>query len=116
MNKTQAKRIAQSGITCGQIKSMLIAAYDAGAADNSRSQVNEGLTKAAAYNIFWSAYRDDPDDKVIYKLGDCLGAMNALREFGEFGEWEIETPKKRSEPPPPYHETAQSPYSNDVPF
>jgi len=102
MNKVTAKKIAKSGkVTYGQIRKMLKRAYDAGAANDRRSCVNGGCSKATAYNIFWKGNANTekyPDDRVISGL-EYLGAYNALREFGDFWDgWIPETPKKKKMP------------------
>ena len=89
MNKSQAKKIVQSGITVTQIKEMLTSAYRDGAANESRSTVNKGASKSVVFNILWKGYENQ--DVEIPKHGiEVLGAVNALREFGDF--WEGETP------------------------
>ncbi len=107
MNKKTARTIAESNITVGQIKTMLQKAYDDGAASGKRSHINPGLSRAVAFNIFWQAYEDENDDHVVRGTGDVLGAMNALREFGDY--WDGITPQKkpRRKPPGEYaHEEA----------
>jgi hypothetical protein len=88
MNKTMAKKIAQSGITVGRIKAMLRRAYDAGAADARISNCNPGFTKATCFNILWKGYTE-PDCEIVKGLGDVMGATNALREFGEYWDGDI---------------------------
>lgn len=112
MNKAQAKKIAQSGVTYGELKTMLRNARDAGAANDARGRVNESLSRACIFNILWKGFVKEPNDKVVRGI-ECLGAQNAIREFGEYGHWEIEVPKRR-ELPKLYHEPAID--ISDCPF
>jgi len=92
MNKSQAKEIANSGITVGQLKATLEAAYTGGAANNKRAVVNKGMSKATVFNIMVKGYQNQNDDTVI-EGAHCISARNILREFGEY--WDGEIPKKK---------------------
>lgn len=105
MNKTQARKVANSGITVGQIRAMLQKAYDAGAANDNQSSVNKGCTKAVVFNILWKGYKNNAADDVIEGI-EVLGATNAIREFGEFGEWAAQPQRKRAPVGAPFHEEA----------
>ena len=96
MDKRTAKTIAKSGITVGQIQAMLRRAYDEGAANDTRSHVNSGISRGIAFNIFWGAYEKEDEGHIIKGLGDTLGATNALREFGEYWGGLAPQKKKRS--------------------
>ena len=110
MNYKQAETIAKSGkITWGELQATLQQAYDAGAADDRRGTVNNGLDKATMFNIM-SGYAKEytPDQVVSLKRWEWLGAVHILREFGEF--WEGWMPEiKRKTLPPPHHSEAVNP-------
>ena len=97
MNKTIAKKIATSGkVTWGEIQQTLKRAFEAGKADDRRSVVNKGLSKAHTYNIIGAAIKDYSPSLVISRTnyGEYCGAMHVLRDFGEFyNGWKPE-PKK----------------------
>lgn len=98
MNKTTAKKIAYSGITFGEIKEMLKKAYTEGLATNRRSVVNKGMSKAKAFNILWEGHKNHEDTEKI-RGAACLGAKNALWEFGECWEgWQPEKPGAKAKP------------------
>ena len=106
MNKTTAKKIAQSGITYGQIKDMLKRAYDAGAANDTVSNVNPGCTKSVCFNILWKGHAK-PDDTTIKSMGDIIGAKNALWEFGDFWDGDIskfKPTRKKASSTNPFHQ------------
>ena len=89
MNKTQAREIAESGVTIGQLKDMLRAAYEDEAPSKRRSIVNAGMSKGAVFNILWKGFATWGDDTVV---AEVRAAVDALREFG--GYWEGEVPVK----------------------
>jgi len=101
MNKALAKQIATSGkVTWGEIHDTLKRAFDAGAANERRSVVNKGLSKAHTYNIVGGAIKDYPPGKIISRTsyGEYCGAMHILRDFGEFYEGWRPEPKPRLPP------------------
>ena len=84
MNKHQAKVIARSGITWGQVHAMLDRAHQSGAATDTRqSRVNKSLTKAQAFDILDSRGEYDAD-RLVRSGADRLIACNCLWEYGEF--------------------------------
>jgi hypothetical protein len=85
VNKYDAVKISQSGITYGQIRSMLKRAYDYGAANDDRSTINPILSRASAFNIFWAGFRSHADTDMVRGVNE-IGVSNALREFGEYWE------------------------------
>jgi hypothetical protein len=103
MKKSEAKSIVEAGVTNGQIKDMLKDVYDAGAANGDRARINSTLSKASAFNIFWTYYRDKGiSEGVIYAI-----QINVLMEFGEF--WGGKKPPKKKKPTVPlkyHHEEA----------
>lgn len=101
MNKTHAKAISESGITCSQIKSMLKRAYDAGAANDQRSKINPVMSRAAAFNIFWRAYSEE-ENRLIRGV-HCIGAKNAIYEFGDYWEGPIHKSQSRQKYDGEYH-------------
>ena len=107
MNKKQATAIARQGVLCGDIKKMLISAYDDGAADERRSTVNSLFSKGAVFNILWKGTKDSDDNKVE----SFLAARNALREFGDYYDGYVPfTTEKKPDPPPVQHEDAINPH------
>ncbi len=111
MNKSTARKIADSGITVGEIRTMLMNAFRDGDVDERRSILNRGMSKAAAFNIYWEGWENDDDSDVI-KGSECISAANALREFGDFYDGAI-PPNSRSTRPTPdsiFHEEAINPF------
>lgn len=107
MNKSTAKKIATSGkITWGEVQQTLKRAFDAGKADDRRSVINKGLTKAHTYNIVGGAIKDYHPDRIISQTnyGEYCGAMHILRDFGEF--WEGWCPEPKQPLPEPAHTQA----------
>lgn len=98
MNKQRAKKIVESGITCGQLKALLRNARQSGATNEKRSNVNPSLSKGVTFNVMWTALEGHPDDKRPHDLI----AMNVLREFGEFGSFP--SIKKQVKLPPVHHQ------------
>jgi hypothetical protein len=109
MNKLDAKKISESGITVGQIRAMLIKAYDAGEVNETASKINKGFSKAAVYNIYLKSYEKLGDKKEIKGL-ECLGAKNALYDFGEYWDgWRPEKKIKKHFSGKIYHEAPLNP-------
>ena len=92
IKKTEAKQIAQSGITYGQVKEMLRVAYKAGAVNDSRAKINKTMSRTVAFNIFWKATSLKSDEEEITGL-ESISPYNALREFGEY--WTGWRPEKK---------------------
>lgn len=111
MRKSEAEKIARSGkITWGEIQATLKRAYDAGAANESRSVVNKGFSKAAIYNVMCK-YAKDYDPALVVDsghYGKWIGARHVLIEFGKFWQgWRPETKQKVQ--PKPHHQAAITP-------
>ena len=76
MNRPEARKRAQRGITVAEARALFAGAQARGLTGPSR--VNKGLTKQQAFDILSVVYEDKPDTYVI-----CgLVAQNILREFG----------------------------------
>ena len=83
MNKRQARAIARSGITWGQIHDMLKRACAAGIeTDQRQSRVNKQFTKAQVFGIL--NVREFEPEREVTRSRDRLVAVNCLREFGEY--------------------------------
>ena len=76
MNRPEARKRAQGGITMAEARALFADAQARGLTGPSR--VNKGLTKQQAFDILSGAYEDEPDIYVIRGLP----AQNILREFG----------------------------------
>jgi hypothetical protein len=112
MNKAMAKQIAQSNqITWGEVKAMMLKAYDLGMVDERQSVVNKSFSKATAFNIMWPWVKDKDDDEEV--THNWHAAMHCLREFsGHRGAlWTGWRPPKKAAPPPVdvHHEPAKDP-------
>jgi len=112
MRKSTAKRIALSGnITWGELQQTLVRAYEAGSCDTKRAIGNKALSKAASYNVMVGYAQEYPECMVVDNKHAIiwLGAMNILREFGEF--WEGWRPPQKPKPvmKDPVHQEAIEP-------
>lgn len=83
MNKQQAQRIAESGITTGQVHDMLIRALIDGAVDNGPSIARPQYTKLEAYRMYITV-EEYNTNTVISDASLIITAIHALRDFGEY--------------------------------
>ena len=85
IGRKRAEILAKSGITWGQIQTMLTRAQEGGAVDARQATVNTGMTKAQCFDILGYAFEYDPGcvvDNRDYSMWVC--ARHCLVEFGEF--------------------------------
>lgn len=105
MNKRIAREIVERGITVGDLRATLKRAYEDGAANDKRSRLNKGCSKAVAFNIMVRGTKGEDSDKVPTHGIHTIGATNVLREFGKYwGGWTPELPKCRKQPRDYHHE------------
>ena len=108
MRKSTAKQIALHGITWGDIREMMLRAFDAGAADERRSIVNKSFTKATCFNILYECIETYDTNSIVVKGNLALGAIHCLREFGDYWDgWRPDA--KKQDLPPPVHREAIDP-------
>jgi hypothetical protein len=100
-------------ITWGEIQATLKRAYETGAANEDRSVVNKGLSKAVMYN-FMCDYTKDRDPDLVVDNGHYptwIGARHVLHEFGQFWQgWRPEPKKKRTLPKPSHQPAIEPPF------
>ena len=112
MNKSTAKKIATSGkVTWGEIQQTLKRAFDVGKADDRRSVVNKGLSKAHTYNTIGRGIKDYPPSQIIGPdFLEYHPATIVLRDFGEFYQgWKPEA-KSKTLPPHATTEAIELPF------
>lgn len=113
MDRATAKKIVENGVLISDITDMLKAAYDNGAANDSRSRVNKGFSKSYCFNVMWKTFALWEPDAKVNNLSKGLAAVNALMEFGDYWRgWKPEAKAKRK--PGEYrHEPAIDIYGTD---
>lgn len=113
MRKRLARQISKHDNVYGELKKMMLAAYDAGAANAERSVINPSFTKGAFFNIFWPTIAQKADGELVTGYGSIKGAEHMLREFGQF--WDGWVPVMLSKVvvlPTPHHEEPIDPRSD----
>ncbi len=100
MNRDDAKKIAET-VSESDLKHMLVDAYRTIKNWNVPSNINKGISKGAAFNIY-TKINIDRDTHILAKI-------NMIREFGEFlpNYQKKETIKKT--PESFYHEEPKKP-------
>lgn len=94
MNKSEAKRLVENGITYKYIKDLLIEARNSSIIWDTPSKPNKSLSVGTMFNIMWKYYgkqKDDKLDKIISGV-DKLSSKNIIWQFSNI---KITKPKKQ---------------------
>jgi len=106
LSRKTAKAIIEHGVNWGEVRKMLLKAYDSGYCNEKRGRVNKSFSRAVSFNLLWPYVKNQrKTNNVTVVMG-----INYFLEFGQYwGGWK---PPARTEKDYPkiHHSECINPY------